>query len=117
MNKFISHPLTVAIIPMFIIGAVGYFGFVQSSENTDILLQAKLYELQKDINPIQQDIKTLQVQLHNYSSIPPRVSQLEASQKEMRDQIQTVLINQGIQSNELSNIKNGINDIKDLLNK
>ena len=115
MNIFFKHPLVNTLVPLVIFGTISYFTFIKDTENHHVQTNELIKNLQENYKSIYNDVQIIEHQLTSYSALPPRVTQLEVSTKEMQDKMERVLVNQAMQGESLRNIDGNINDIKYLL--
>lgn len=117
MDNTLKHPVTVLVLSVVITSTVGYFGFVSDVRKHEATTNEKHSTLNLALSEVKIEVDKLSGMVHSYAALPPRVTKLEESQERMQEQLQTVLVNQGIQRSELGHIRDTSEDIKYLLTK
>lgn len=124
MNEVSKHPLVIAALTATLTLVTGYFGFVKQSEIIDTQHTLKLNHLEEshikhEEKDTEQDrkIAAMESLVNSYSTLPPRVTQLEQFTQSFASDLNQIRINQSLQKNDADHMLHDLDELKELLNQ
>lgn len=122
MKELSKHPITMMVLTVAITASGTYFGFMRNSEvrdnthtlNIQHLTQSHEKHIQKDREQ-DTEIASIKSLLNSYSSLPPRVAQLEKFTETIKADLSEVKLNQSLQKNDADHMMHDLDEIKELL--